>query len=1576
MPLLPGGVLPPGEPTIDLATAPQSRFSDSVAVAKLKAQQAAEAPAPAPAPAPADLFAGLQEVSPEEAAGPDAFAGLQEADDLDLEDVATLTDNDAFNPGRYAADNPGILADAEKSKKLLDVYRARRIRGLEFGKVAKAAFKESPGIVIKTVKGVGDLIGATYDFAVRPAANAVLGAMTGTTAGEQADIQADAGRKQLKAAAEVTAGTDSAITGLAQLGQQGFRKVFGKSPKESTDSELLNDLLMDAEFTKSLTGIGEGQGEANAFLGLDAERLSKDGIVLDRDAIERLSLVDPVTLVATGGAFKVVGAAGKVLATAGTKIGAESVITGIKSLAAGTVRRAGKAGAATAGATRTAVKAVPAEIAGTIIGAITRQDTAGALIGGILGKRVQNATAKALEQAQNLGKGIEELGKVAAPGFTGPLTRGNQILANIAASKPAQVATGAIKGAAIGTVAAAPLALLSDDDTVAGSIIGGGAVLGAGAGGLGAVKTIAVESIAKNYIDPSNIRFEPLDSPAYGVEATLDRAHKAASEKLTPNEKNMVDTFREALRPAGGEIYALDNANYLDNITAEMQRTKGAEPLTPEEVSNAETYAKSHAFFDGTLTDAQGNPRRVVFLNGDAKGLPHDAGHLFHSLLSPERQLELRESVRENYSPAQLDAFAKDYTARLGDPEFFNRLGEVESKNKIADEIVAENYGQLFRNAPLADLKAAPGFSKKLAQTALDAGERLGFDLTGDRVTADLQVKPSFRLQGLLRNAAREVLSREAAPFEGPQTQPPTAAPAAPAAAPVQRAPIDLPPPRSLGMAESTPITPQDINPASALPTSDAPITPQNLKPTSKSIRNTSEELSRPDESARRATETGIAEAQRATEGTPEVRATVDKIAESMQAGNPALKIEHLGFAPEKGAANPEGRTSRRSTQKEGAATLEELQIENRKDAPADIIALHEKVFVPVRFSEQGGKVILMAMSFDKVITNIRRVVADAVSKGAAELLPYAVEGGKLTRAAWKQALSNLQAYAENQANGFRGDGQRLNRPTEDIGLSIPAENPNYTPKLLTEAQMNFANLVQGLAPSITPREVKGTGPANPPSNIKGQILAEVNAKQPATPSVIDPDKINKQDFKSFPGRSLKETNPLRNELAARGVKVRELLEVTERINVKDIASVTPRPDIDFKAPVTDTTRAGFLPGENNPLKGEIDRRLANKKAAGMEINEILRKKTQQEVEFDQRNGRLAKPPVSPASFFLAGEDLTVRGKEILSTTPDRWKELTDSWEGGLTAEAYRTGLGLKDIADVAKLAELRDEATAMLKEKMAEGDFDNAYPYATKSQFFSEALGAATDTGSAANPRMGWRRQFSDMSPPFPNVAPPATKAAFLPGENNPLKGEIDRRLANKKAAGMEINEILRKKTQQEVEFDQRNGRLAKPPVSPASFFLPGTDPVETAAIRLPSGKVYTGRWHGEAMMSLMDDISSGTSKEKLPAGVKTLSDFLEGDTASGFVEDGFLTRNGEFLNRAEALDRTEQIGQLKREEAGKFQRAGVLESDEFSTKRAFLPASDVKPKNKKKSGSPVALPLPKSDRTDEDSEVKPKKK
>lgn len=1241
-------------------------------------------------------FEGLQEVSASSAKSEPGFEGLQpvdsgfeglkEADRLDLDDEAALTGDDAFRPAQFIAENPNVANEPERFQKLLNVYRQKRIKGLEFDKVAKAAVKEAPGTLAKTAKGAGQLAKRVVDFGVQPAVNEVLGFLTPGI--NMKDLREETRRGQLKAAAEVTSGTEQAITGLTQLGTQGYRKLFGTSPEKATDSELYDQLLVDSEFHKLTNSIATGNSDLAKSVGLDADFLAKNGVEIDPNAIENLSLVDPLTLVATAGVFKVVGVGGKVVATAATKVGAQAAMNGLQKIAAKAIQATGKGVSATGEVLQKAPVRTPS--AAVVGGALATGNVPGALASAAI-PAATRAGGRALEAAGNV---VREAGEVLTPGFTGPLTPGMARLAKIATSPAAQVAKGAAKGAAVGTAIAAPLALSADESQTAGAILGGGAILGATAGGVHSTGQVAGKSVAnfvaKKYLDPKSIQFEPVNSPGYGFDKALDQSHETAMAALPDAERNAVNTFREALRDQGGEIYVQDQASYLQRIRESLQRENGGQPLTPEQEAQAQTYADTHAEFSGVTVDAAGNARPTVFLNSNAKGLPHDAGHLFQALLSADRQAQLRQAVFDHYTPEQIKEFGDAYAQKLGETDFFNKLGEEAAREKIADELIAENFSQLFGNTPLTDLKAPKTLLETLGRTAAEAGEALGLDLTGGRTTPDLQANPSFRLQGVLRNAAKDVLNL-----------------------PAVREKLTLP-----EVLKPEPVPASDIKPVSPEP---AP-SPIGEIPVVGEIPVETPKAPTVDAAAKRAQETGIAEAREMTKADPEASATVDTISKSMEAGNPALKIEHRGITSE-APQGPRGetRTPRRSTQEKGYQELEALQIENRKNAPESIVSVHEKTFVPVRWTSQGGKATLIAMSLDKVMGNIRKIVEEAASKRADKLIPYESVGGELTEKGWADAMADVKTYAENQSNGYRGDGNRLVRPSDEAGVSIPAENPNYQPKPLGEAQANFANLVQGLAPPQTARSVKGTVPGN----VKAQMIAEANQRTPQPVAVISAKDITKQNFaKPFESRTVKETNPLRNELASKGVNVRALTEVTERFAAQDIASVTPATGeaATFKAPVTDVIRGGFLP-KDRPIAETV--------------------------------------------------------KTIESATPDEWQTLFGPQQS-LTKSAYETGLNLKSMEEVNALKEAQDRANALGKsalERFKGGDADampEVQAQGLKAQFFREAYEAATDSGSAANPRVGWRRIMPEGKPPFPKgpsgpsapVGPPEGRS-FLPARS-----------------------------------------------------------------------------------------------------------------------------------------------------------------------------------------------------------------
>jgi len=1244
-------------------------------------------PPATPAAKPTEI--SFSEIQPTAPTGEISLGDVVNVDSFPRRTPEELSADEKFNPTQYYAQNPDVAKDPAQLAKLLEAYRAKREKGIT-SEVFGEARKNAIPIVKKVGKGVYQLASNLFQLTgLQTIANQALAGLTGETPQVKAELLKESGRQIAEAGGENIAATEEAFAGLGQLAYTGARKLSTKSIlggttlKDKTHQELLQDLNTDVAFQKQLQEIGGGRGEFVKALGWDENELKSLGIKLEPDAVDNISLVDPATMVAFAGGFKVLGIGGRLLATVPTVAkGAELI------------ERMGAAvpkliGGAIGGGVKLAGKVVPP--AAAVI-----PPAAGLVKGGPFGLITGLLAAERIApRAAKIGAGIQNIGEQIA----GNAPRSATLQTIIDAAK-SPVVTSPLKGAIAGTAAAVPLAAAAEGNEQVGAILGGGLALGTVAGGVHGAKTQIGEFAATRLFDPHTIKFAPIESPAYGVDAGLDAANAKQLSKLSANERGAITTFREAFRPLGAEIYTVDKPTYVQGVADAIARQENR-PATPEEVTAAQQHADTQGYFDYNRADG----RRVILLNGDANAIPHEPGHLFESLLSPEKRTEIVTAVRDNYSPEQISALKARYEQRFGKPV---------ADQYFLNELIAENFSAIFNNVPVTELTAPPGFFKKLAAVVGEGAETLGIDLTRGRTTPDLNVPVSFGLRKIFENAAREVTETQAAP--GLPT------PGAPAAipAPVKTAPT----------------------PSGTAPARPAPGAPPLITPSISTAPNIRVTRGQQDAFARRAQETGITEAQSlaAKSGDTELTQRVNEVSNFIQSGNPVLEIEHRGIVSKGTPAEAAGRTARRGEQESGYAELERLRVENRANAPESVVNTHQKTFVPVRWTEQGNTPTLIAMSLDKVISNVHRIVKSSADRGAESLIPYESQQGRLTEPGWNKVMADAQAYAENQSNGFRGDGQRLTRPTGDVGLSIPAENPDYRPQPLGEAEANFQNLIQGLATPETAREIKG----KIPGNVKGQILAEANIRPLEIPAGIKPKNVGKQEFKSTPGRRLQEVNPLRNELVRRGVDVRQLIEVTERIRAKDIASVTPRGDLNFKAPVTDIIRGGFLPGEEKktPVASPGIQKLAE--------------------DYSKTSGVAYRPAAVEAKPLPSNkENFDGYVNQVASADANQFRDLAKNWGGGFTAEAWKVGREVASPEQVATLKQRQTEQETLARAALAAGDFDAATPAVFKSQFFREAWEAATGEGSAGT---ALRQRESGYKPPFPAGEP---EGGFLPAEN-----------------------------------------------------------------------------------------------------------------------------------------------------------------------------------------------------------------
>jgi hypothetical protein len=935
-------------------------------------------------------------------------------------------------------------------------------------------------------------------------------------------------------------------------------------------------LAYDADFKRREIAAAAGNGELARALGTDQEGLKASGITLDTDAIQKLSIIeDPMFLVPIGGAIGVVGRGGKfLLGRAASPAVAESfakAVNGAMDIAVGGAVKGGgiKAGEALekVGA---AIEKSP-ELMSKVGGPAKVSVLTHALATGDLSTFASVLAAPiALKYS---GKALQAAG------------RGVQAAAPVAG----RLAVEGAKGAAEATALTVPLFIGStpeERDSLLG-MIGGAGLLRAGATGAGMAGNVAARAAQEKFA--SKI-YEPVsrgpikESAIYGTDGRLDSANVEQTAKLPAGEQSVLNWAREFFRDSGIEIYSLDKQTFQNHVP---------------DVAGA-TAAEGFFAKRGEKLGPDGNRQPVVqiLLNGETNGLGHELYHAFKSL-DPQSAMALEGHILKTWTPEEQAWIADTYNAALNGGKPKSQWAVKYDDKQILEEAAAEVFGRVLNATDLSGVR--PSVVKRASEFASRALEKMGYPLAGKALPSGpgvsaLGVRPGT---GELK-IARDFLTDMTKRVQDGTLSPPKA----PGGALAQGPQVDITARRK---AEAPP-TPSEPPPAAPAP---QPVTPPPLPatPTAPNIRVTSVEQA--DFAGQRAKVTNSEQALKVA--TPEQAPKVQAINDSMAAGH-AVEIVHKGVIREGGPTpeKPVARGTRRSEQ-EDAYIAEAMGA-----VPDSVREPHQKLFFGTRWIK-GGKQ-LTARSVDKALANIKNAVDMAAQTKTA--LPYEVDPagtGKLTETGWSEVVQDLKDYWTNQDRGFRGDGQALTPETRtrDIGQSIPPQSPEGPVAILSPERTDFLNLVQGLnIPRAVTRQTKGTVPGN----VKGQLLAEAQGRKPAAPSRIAPEDVQRQTYKPIEGvgvRDIAEVNPLRNDLRAKGAPVENLIEVTENINQANIESVTPRPDVAGRGGSTDITRAGFSVSD---VKTEVARRLEDKRKAGVPITEQVRRKTQQEVEFDLRN--------------------------------------------------------------------------------------------------------------------------------------------------------------------------------------------------------------------------------------------------------------------------------------------------------------------------------------------------------------------
>jgi hypothetical protein len=160
--------------------------------------------------------------------------------------------------------------------------------------------------------------------------------------------------------------------------------------------------------------------------------------------------------------------------------------------------------------------------------------------------------------------------------------------------------------------------------------------------------------------------------------------------------------------------------------------------------------------------------------------------------------------------------------------------------------------------------------------------------------------------------------------------------------------------------------------------------------------------------------------------------------------------------------------------------------------------------------------------------------------------------------------------------------------------------------------------------------------------------------------------------------------------------------------------------------------------------------------------NVFTRKEGQQ--MFEAAGGKVSDPKLGLTSEDLLAQPDVARNMKAPQTitgvsniekmSPDEFVKWTQTRPGGLTGEAWRIGQAVKTPEDIAALQNNIPVLRMEMKRLQAAGDLKGAMGEAQKIQFFNEAYGAATGTGSAGN----------HLRENLPGYEPPSEKMAAEP--------------------------------------------------------------------------------------------------------------------------------------------------------------------------------------------------------------------
>jgi hypothetical protein len=1214
--------------------------------------------------------------------------------ELDAAGLAELADNKLFDPVEWASGNYSAALDPATLQKLADANAIIRQKGFQLKDLPTV--KEAVGGVGHLFKGAAKVIRNVGSIATAP-----LVSLAGDITGQGPEFGAEVGNIVTKQAGESVAGIEQAGHGLVELGRKTggklIRKTIGTNYGEMTPDQRKDAFLADLGNAQVAQEISVGQGPfTQAVAGQFIEDLGKQGIKLDPAEIADLSAGDPITFIAFGKGFHLLGKSGKVLGFAPTVQKAQQAVATLSQRVAGKVVQA--AGVTAEGAGKTVGVVSPAlPVAGAVVGGIKGGPIG--LLGGLkTGEIAAKTVEKFSEQAQSVGGKITQFGKQIGgeAAVTSPYAQAIRDVIKVAPPVITELAKGA--GLDLGLAA---VSSETPQETAATSAFG---TLFGLAGAAGRV----VKAGVQGQLLTARPWGTAAESKPYGTSASLDAKHAAAQQTLPPAVTQRANSIREFLRALPGNVQAYlmpDKAATESFLVEDYTRRYGVAPAG-EALANIKNAASQRGMINYDTIADDGSRKRVVLLN-DVEAAPHEAFHGIQDVLGDSGNAAIDRIIFDQYFDRWED-IGENYAQRLtgGNMQgkawrdiITERTGTANPDRYMAREIAAENFDTVFKNLG-GSLTEGNSLPQKLARVVAKTMNLFGAEPFSGGQTAGLRLEPKFGVSEEVKRLVSGVTEVDATPLVVP------------------RAPV-------------TPTKPVIV------PAAPAPA-PKAAAPPTSSVVGVS-----PDAKA--------AQVWAANTNDPRLVGVVNNIVANQLRAAPGeaapVRLKYLSVAGAEGAT----RTPRRSEQ-EAAYLREALGA-----MPAETRQEVEKTHAHVRFDpvKKGNEMQSIGYSLEKIVENAQRAAKWlAGNEKARSISPYAVDvaAGSFTPDAWKQLVSDIQTYTVNQQAGGTGAGKTLKLPKNaaELKISVP---PEQAAKLapLEQSRADFINTLMGLKLPETTRVSRAGGT---PGNIVGQEISKANEQPFIQPRVSEPavQRAGGKEFPGFAGKTIKEVNPLRRQLEEAGFPVNELTEVVERVNLKNLEGVTPAPEVQFRPGVTDTIRAGFLPlapVKDKPkwlVKGQKGGLKTQAEFEGADPIEA-RKKAEAKgfrVSSVERSAATALSIDKESSFQFSPKESIKSVDEAADVS-----ELIRRWEGGQTGESFRVGESVRTMEEVKALREAEKKWTDIGLNARKLRDYQAMITAGVKSQFFREAREAATGEGGAVD---FIRKTNPDYVPPVPH--------------------------------------------------------------------------------------------------------------------------------------------------------------------------------------------------------------------------------